>query len=568
MHGRSAPMRYNASLWIFVALCLLAGLTLAPVAVQPGWPMNHEFNLPWSFNSFYLRTEIYAAHMQQGDLFPIWSAADNVGFGSPQPLMYHKLFYLVSGAFYALSGQMKASILLALWVFLIVGATGTFRLCRSLDCGIYISACGAALLILANYTVTNWLIRGAMAEFSAAMLVPWVLATFVDWLHAPTSEPYKQLGLLGLLLGLVFLAHSVLAFYLVLLLAVAFLSLTLLRATPLRAIQLGPTITGAVVFAVITAPYLAAMRTIGAAYDMTRIIPAPFLPENQIKPWLNYLWDAQWVWGKVWDSYTVQLDLPVLFLFAAGGVLLGFRWISTRGKTGSAPATKTANTGALALGIIVVLCLLLQTTWAIPFYRHVPGAAFIQFPWRLLAVLTPSLIALALYPWQRINTTWSAIGPGACVVAALTLCGAWASLMYGNTPHEKAAQGEFRFGAFGEYIPAQAGIEPPYRFESVQALLAAEGCQLRSPATASASESLETAYELDCSKPGTYALPLFGSPLHQLWVTSKENGTTHEGCAVAAQTPGLCAVTLTKPGVYRILVQMPTFRGWASRFAQ
>lgn len=564
-HSMTMGNKAVPQIFFVLALALLAALTLAPVALQDGWPMNHEFNLPWSFNSFYLRTEVYAEHMRQGDFLPIWSSADNEGFGSPQPLMYHKLFYLVSGAFYVLSWHMKASIMLSLWVFLLVGALGTHRLCRALGCDRYLANCGAALLLLANYTVTNWLVRGAMAEFSAAMLAPWVLALFIDWLQHPERHPTRQITLLGLSLALLFLAHSVLAFYLTLLMATAFLILLLFREASIRTLSIASIAWGVLLFVLVAGPYIFAMRVIGAAYDMRRIIPAPFLPENQIKPLQNYFWDDQWLWGKVWDSYTVQLDLPVFLLLATGLLLLAYQMLHRKftqhAAAASANPLNSVSPGIWGLSILLLLCIALQTRWAIPFYQRVPGAAFIQFPWRLLAVLTPGLIALSLCLWQRLNITLSAIAPGLCVVASLGLCGAWAPLMYGNTPHDQASVSNFKFGAFGEYTPAVAGTEPSYTVTLIRQQLSEKGCVL-SVSNATPHESLRINYELSCSQPGTYSLPLFGSPLHRIWLASKENGTTHEGCAVSSETPGLCAVTLTVPGTYQIQVEMPTLMSW------
>lgn len=549
------------------AIALVAALTLLPVAIRQGWPMNHEFSLPWNFNSFYLRTLVYAEHMRQGDWLPIWSVTDNGGFGSPQPLMYHKLFYLVSGAFLAICGQMKLSILLSVWLFLLGGAAGLYRLCRTLGCNRYWSACGAILLLLANYTVTNWLVRGAMAEFAGAMLVPWVLTAFMRWLQAPDERPYARARLLALSLALLCLAHSVLAFYLGLLLTACFGCLVLLRRVSLRMLKAGPLACGALLFIVLVGPYMAAMRTIGADYDMQRILPAAFLPENQMKPLQSYLWDSAWVWGESWDRYTVQLDLPVLALFVAGLVLWGYSWVLAGIKQKKERQRRTLPVDLLALGIIMVLCIALQTRWAIPFYQHMPGAAFIQFPWRLLGILTPGLIALAMSLWmtigQRLDATLASVASVLCVLASLALCGAWQPINYGNTPHENAVLQDFRFSAFGEYIPAAAGTDLRYSLESIQKSLVTQGCHL-SQASDSGTESLQISYELNCVEPGTYPLPLFGSPLHQVWVSSKDNGTTRLGCAVDADSPTLCAVRLTAPGIYQIQVRIPTFWGWAT----
>ena len=46
---------------------------------------------------------------------------------------------------------------------------------RALGWSLPVRLTAIALMISAPYTFTNWLVRGAMAEFAAAMIVPWVI---------------------------------------------------------------------------------------------------------------------------------------------------------------------------------------------------------------------------------------------------------------------------------------------------------------------------------------------------------------------------------------------------------
>lgn len=551
------------SAWIaLVTLSLLAALTLLPVASAEGWPMNHEFNLPWNFNSFYLRTLVYAEHMVQGDWFPIWSVADNNGFGSPQPLMYHKLFYLVSGAMLVMIGHMKASILLSLWLFLMVGASGIYALCRQMGCSRFLSWCGAAFLILANYTVTNWLIRGAMAEFAAAMLVPWVIQSFIRWLQSDTRL-YVHMGVLACSLGLLFLAHSVLAFYLIVELAVSFVGLALCRQVNRQHLLLGPVFLAVGILIVVTGPYIGAMRLVGASYDMTRIIPPPFLPENQMKPLSSYFWDTQWQWGTVWDSYTVQLDLPVLALIASGTIL----WVIQKSSHRPNQISASVDPATLLIIFLIGLSLALQTTWAIPFYRQFPGAAFIQFPWRLLGVITPCLIVFGLVLWQRIEPLRSPYAATLGLITAFWICGVWPPQRYGPTPAYTPNLSDFRFSAFGEYIPSKAGADLPYSTASIDTLLSNAGCTLTSIPLRSG-EALEASFELICTQPGIYPLPVFSSPLHQVSILPDENGIHQKACVTFPETPTLCGVQLADSGTYIVRVRFPTFSGSLARLSE
>ena len=81
---------------------------------RAGWPANHEGI------DFAVRTRIYAAHLRYGDLLPLWSSIDNRGFGSPQPALYHKLTYLVSGTGVALGASPKVALVATVWFFLVL----------------------------------------------------------------------------------------------------------------------------------------------------------------------------------------------------------------------------------------------------------------------------------------------------------------------------------------------------------------------------------------------------------------------------------------------------------------
>lgn len=133
---------------------------------------------------------------------PVWTSIDAGGFGSPMPLMYHKLFYAIAGVVALGTGTMKGAVVTTLALFLMVGATGVFQAVRELGASRLATAVGGCSLIAASYTVTNWLVRGAVAEFAAAMLVPWVLLCLCR-----TITLGRAPAVLGLVLGLLWLSH-------------------------------------------------------------------------------------------------------------------------------------------------------------------------------------------------------------------------------------------------------------------------------------------------------------------------------------------------------------------------
>lgn len=540
----------HARIWmVFITLAIVAGATLLPVAGAPGWPKNHESD------SFMLRTLVYASHMNQGDLFPIWSSEDNDGFGSAQPALYHKLFYLVSGGLVALSGAMKSSLLVALWGWLVIGAAGAYRLCRQADCEHGLALCGGVMLLLANYTVTNWLVRGAMAELSAAMLVPWVLSGFINSLRKS-----RFTGGLAAAMGLLFLAHSVIAYFLAILLALTGLCLLVTRYLPPRILRPASIGWPLGIFALMTAPYLGIMALFGRDYDLKRILAPVYLPWNQFQAPLRYIRDIRWRWGHTWEGFTVQLDFPVIVLLVGGGAFLIWRHFH-RDDHSKYALPLGGRVPVLALALVGTLALFLQTSWATPFYRNVPGAVFIQFPWRLLAVLTPVSIALALVTAQHVATS-TAIARWLAVVALLAMgvsSGAVAPIQYASLADRPLTLNGVRFSAFNEYVPRRAG-NAIFTGRDVYRQISTEGCAIEE--INSVPEALVRKFLVVCVRSHLVALPLFASPLHRLIVSTAGFPSPLADpmpCAAAHQYfPGLCTVELPS-GRSLVEVHQPTF---------
>ena len=208
---------------LFTALALA---TLVPLWSDAGWPLSHEGD------AFAHRTYVYARHFSWLDFLPIWSSIDASGFGSPMPLLYHKLFYLPAAALALATGSLKAADGMTVAAFLVIGAIGMSRTLRLLGASPLASAIGGCCLITANYTVINWLVRGALAEFCAAMIVPWVFLTLVK-----TIQSARFPIAFGVALALLWLSHSVLAYYTGLLVAIAYVISAALGVAPWRALR-------------------------------------------------------------------------------------------------------------------------------------------------------------------------------------------------------------------------------------------------------------------------------------------------------------------------------------------
>ncbi|MGH2571041.1 MAG: hypothetical protein ACRDGR_07440, partial [bacterium] len=166
-------------------------MSVAAVVFHEGWPFNHETV------TFAFRTHVYASHLAQGDFLPIWSSEDT---------WYHKLFYFASGLLYLATGSMKAALVVAIVLFLLVGCAGLHAAATRLGLRPRDASLLAATLPLQTYTIFDWLVRGAMAELSAAMIAPWLFRALL----VLVQEGKVSIGL-PVSLAAFALAHSALA---------------------------------------------------------------------------------------------------------------------------------------------------------------------------------------------------------------------------------------------------------------------------------------------------------------------------------------------------------------------
>lgn len=548
LQGRERLRQLLFSLAVFG---VFAGLTLVPLWSPAGWPRTHEAY------SFVFRTQIYAQHFSFLDFLPIWSSADNEGFGSPQPLFYHKLFYVVSASLLYLTGAMKAALVMAILIFLVAGAFGMYCTLRTLGANREACVAGGLSIIVAKYTVTNWLIRGALAEFSAAMLVPWALLYFIRTVQEERLHPG-----LAVSLGLIFLGHSVICFYLLLLFSVTILVLLAFRRIRLGILTPKSLLPPMGIFLAMVGPCLLAMSVLGGDYDIRRIVPESYHPNNQFQPLGRYLWDGLWSFGDNWDGYTVQIDPPPLVLMTAG--LLSILLNSRIGLT-TWEQRRATLMPILPFFLLGTLALVLQSPISAPFYAHFPGAEFIQFPWRLLAVITPVVIAIGLYlAGKAFPPRLTGAVLGVYLVIMVIICGAFAPIKYERLPQLDLLLTRVQFSVFGElgeYVPKAVPLPPPTR-ESVWAGAEASGCNMDHGQTVSGqaiNEVERTQFRIGCAKPALVALPIFASRLHSVKVFHPDGTSRPSTCEAVPGFPGLCGVGVPA-GQSQVQIEMPSYQ--------
>ncbi|MFP2923865.1 hypothetical protein ACLESO_01360 [Pyxidicoccus sp. 3LG] len=435
--------------------CLAVALAATlPLFELDGWPYNHEGL------SVFERAEGFRRAYAAGDFFPLWTPFCHNGHGSPWPFFYHRLFTTLSGGLSWLLGSAYRGVQLSLVLVLFVGALGMAATARRLGAAARIQVLAAFLFCFSNYAFFDWVVRGAMAELTAMMLYPWLL-----WACLRLHGEGRGGGWVGLVLTGLFYAHSVMFLY-------AFFTVAVALGFMLARWGWRPTLvaTGqaALLVLVLCAPYAVLMVRLQKDFNTGAL--GTWTPDKEYVPLARYLWDKRFHWGKQWQGITPELGRALV----AGLAVLGLARLASRGRPRSAvPALLLLPAAIYAV---------LQLPLSAPFYRVVPFAPLLQFPWRLVGFLTPLLVLVFCLlvrdsasrgGWER----WLARGMvGLTVSTAL-----WLGWRATHPRHEVASRAEIeqdlaaldRPWSGNEYFPrgvVEAGIPPPAPF------LTHEGC--------------------------------------------------------------------------------------------
>jgi hypothetical protein len=401
-----------------VLVATAAALVLSPVLRRSGWPLNQGTTAPL------LLVQMYATHIRHFDLFPVWSSTDGIGMGSPVLLYYHRAFFYLAGAIYALFGvSLKASVVITMAIFLAVGAYGMRRALSLVTASRFLCVVGSLGFLFTNYVFTDWLDpRGDVAEFSALMLVPWLLYWCLNLVKFRRFS-YLIIPIMVVLVN----AHSAIALTSVFLLTVAFIVfLTSAGIKGLRTIapRLVLCIMGTTI---LLAPLLLAQLRFSQYYDPQSKNILGFNAEHQFIDIGRYLYDGTHQWFAPAQNQVpplfnfVQIDFAIWVPIAAAVAFVLGRWLiktvdratsgRVRGRLRSPPDSVSVF---LIASFACYLFLQLRVSYLV--YRVLTPLQVINFPWRMLAYITPLGVVLVVVIADksmkriRMNSVWYALG--------------------------------------------------------------------------------------------------------------------------------------------------------------
>lgn len=488
----AAPTGWRDWAATLLVASLFALLILEPVLARPGWPYNHESL------SFITRMSGIAGQWQLGHLLPVWSTAEQWGYGSPAPALYHKAFAYLSATVLLATGSPKASLCAALLTFMVAGFCGAAMAVRlALGRADHLAEWTAgALVISCNYATTDWFIRGAFAEFAGMAVVTWVFA----WCAALLVTGRWPLWI-GPIMALLVVSHVTIALFSLLPLSLAVLFASAAWGAG-AARWIKPAVVSIVLFAVLCAPFMLPIALMSNWARIDALQQPGYELRSSHVPIDRLLWDTAWHWGERWTGYTIQLDLVLVAALLTAA-------LASQGR----PAGRVTP----FLFAVLIVMVLLQTSLAIPLYEAVPGGVFIQFSWRLLTFISVSLAISGGLLTARV-AAWRP-GLGVAVAAGLLASTVpnqpwWSGIHYGwyNAAQlEAAVRGNL--AAAGEYLPRTTAMTAPATDGNVPvpAFHDPDTCTVL-PDSDDGVERREAAFHIACRTAAEVALPLFEAP--------------------------------------------------------
>ena len=581
---------------IFLVFVLgAAALALSLGGRRAGWSFGQTPPDP-------LLVQIYAAHFRHGDLYPVWSSSDAYGMGTPVLLFYQRAFFTVGGVvFILLGGSLKATLVVTIGIFMVIGAYGMRKALSLVTRSRLVMVVGSAGFLISNWTFSEWFLRADLAEFSALMIVPWL----IYWCLTLIRDRRWSWSIVPVVVVLVW-AHNTVALLAVIMLVVTGVAFLLCyRLAGLRAVAYRLTVS-VVLTVLILAPGLVAEVRMGRYYDPASTIIA----ENTfvssftfVKPWAvlynpSFHWLSRSVNAAVPFGLDLQLDVAVTLLLVLGLITVLVLWFRTHVRHAAADVPDVNRVVVTVLVVSFVIYQLMQFRLSLSAWDRFWQLKVIGYPFRMMTFSIPLAFVLAgvvadwylrLYRARRPNSTWRlpaaiaalwlvlfvAISP-IVARAPAPVAGKYPDLPFVpigvlTEPNTTTFTTNPLGPLFAEYLPkvkAPDGRTLPFATSIYQQLhqdhreaasLSSVPCSVVQTA-GTGFESLSATYRVHCDGPTALALPI--SYNHFTTVTERTPGGGSRPVPVLhAPTDPRIVIRVRDAGTHTYDVQLPTLAG-------
>jgi hypothetical protein len=417
----------------------------------------------------------------------------------------------------------------AVCLVLFGGALGMFRLLSALGADRVSATLGGAVLVFANYAYTAWLVRGAVAELAAFMLVPWLfLASFRLADGARLAGPA-----LGVVMALLFFAHSAVFLFAAPIPAGALIA----SARPWRE-RARDVLLAVAAFAALAGPTAAGIARFKGDVGVDVLTGGVYDVFGNFQP-LGYLLHDS---GR---SYSVEV---------------GWRFV-VPALAAAAVALRRGTRGRLVLLLALALLDVFLESRASSFvYRAVPPLRYVSFPFRLHVYLTVLAIAVLALSLARAAPRLSPL----VFVAVTAGQAAWALTLESGARYPPAEiaratspeglSADFFWG--GEYLPKGVRFPPP---PPPEPFVSISGGRILSVDPAEARErnvDADVTLDVEAGPACALSFSLFANPF--LVADAGPGGTVEPGRSrtiVVRPAPGRRTVRLRRQGLFAALAR-------------
>lgn len=352
-----------------------AWLLLPLLALPAFWPLLTR-GLPASSDGelHLLRMMILGEQVRQGVLFPRWVPELYTGLGYPLFNYYAPLSYYLGVLLHAFGLSYATAFVAALGSLILAGGLGMYRL--ALD--VFGERSRGAALVAAvaymytPYLLTNVYVRGAIAEVAAQALLPWIFWSVRRLLTS--RAPIDYLLPAALSLGALAVTHNITLILLPP--AIVGYALVLWWQEGRRREQLA---WAALAFAM--AAGVSAFFWLPVAVERAYVLQAPFSIARD-----TFIPENVWRWGSFLDLHpTFEYTFAIPFQLGLVQTALSI--------AGLVVARRKDPEWLYLLAVAVIACLLIGA-WSLPLWLSNDLLLTVQFPWRLLSIVS---VPLALF---------------------------------------------------------------------------------------------------------------------------------------------------------------------------
>lgn len=271
-------------------------------------PFFHSDFFPTHDNVQTVRIFEYYQGLQYESFPPRWSAGLLYGYGYPLFTFYGPFSYLLGSLFVLLGADFLVATKLTFIFSFFIGSIGMFFLLRLFTNNIA-ALFGSILYSLTPYRAAEAYVRGDLAEFLALSLFPWILLLNIKLLKSPKSRLLT--GLLGLILSVLVITHSLSVFIFVAFL-IPFNIFYIFRYTKKDSPTILPSlITSAIIALLVSSFYWLPIIIESRSVQLGKFVSYPYA-KYFVTP--SQLWQTTWGYGGFTEASPMSLQIGQVVL--------------------------------------------------------------------------------------------------------------------------------------------------------------------------------------------------------------------------------------------------------------